>query len=85
MSFFYEHAKDKVDQLLRKRLVVEELVVSIPRQPKISYFFKGSIVMKHCVILVVTNLRPFSIFNDKNMKPLRKLINLFLNSVLMNK
>ena len=57
MSCFYEHGKDKEDQLLRKHRAVEELVVNIP---KISYFFKGSIVIKYCVGIFVTNLRLFS-------------------------
>lgn len=60
-------------QLLHKRKADETLPSAIPKQPKISSFFEGSVVMKLCVGLVVNSGRPFSIFKDKDMKSLINL------------
>lgn len=69
----YVEEKENQNQKQQKRKMDEEPFVEVTKQPKTSSFFEGSVVMKHCVGLVVNSGRPFSIFKYKDKKNLIKL------------
>lgn len=72
-QIFSEHGKGKQGLLLQKRKAGSTSSQAAAKQQKIAPFFGKSLIMSHCVGLVVKNGRPFSIFKDEDMVSLIQL------------